>query len=301
MIRQAQTVVDFVVGDAQAERSVPPTGFTARLSLFSAAAMAFLAVFAIALSLAAGKLAERWSSELARSSTLRITAPADQREEQAQAAMRILETTPGIARAHRLTAEEQQALLTPWFGEGFPVEQLPVPDLIEIIETDAGYDATGLRARLQAEVPGAFLDNHTQWREPLVRSAKGLRRLGWVSIAVIALATGAMVTLAAQSALAANKQVIEVLRLVGAEDAYIANAFVRRFTLRALGGAFIGMLLGAIAIILLPDADVTDGFLSGLGFHGWDWLWLISLPIFIGIVAYIATRHAARKTLEGLT
>ena len=34
---------------AGADRVVPPTGFTAQLTLFSAAAMAFLAVFALAL------------------------------------------------------------------------------------------------------------------------------------------------------------------------------------------------------------------------------------------------------------
>ena len=43
--------------DAGADRVVPPAGFTVRLTLFTAAAMAFLAVFALALSLAAGRLA----------------------------------------------------------------------------------------------------------------------------------------------------------------------------------------------------------------------------------------------------
>ena len=36
--------------DRQADRIVPPTGYTVRLTLFTAAAMAFLAVFALALS-----------------------------------------------------------------------------------------------------------------------------------------------------------------------------------------------------------------------------------------------------------
>ena len=49
-----------------------------------------------------------------------------------------------------------------------------------------------------------------------------------------------MITLAANAALATNAQVIRVLRLIGARDTYIARAFVRRFTLRALSGAAIG-------------------------------------------------------------
>ena len=42
------------------DRIVPPTGFTAHLTLFSAGAMAFLAVFALALALATGRLADRF-------------------------------------------------------------------------------------------------------------------------------------------------------------------------------------------------------------------------------------------------
>ena len=71
-----------LVGDAQADRAVPPTGFTARLTVFTAGAMAFLAVFAIALSLATGRLADRWAAELARTATLRISAPGDQADAQ---------------------------------------------------------------------------------------------------------------------------------------------------------------------------------------------------------------------------
>ena len=65
----------FLLGDGQADRVVPPTGFTVRLTLFTSAAMGFLAVFALALSLATGRLADRWSEALARTATVRISAP----------------------------------------------------------------------------------------------------------------------------------------------------------------------------------------------------------------------------------
>ena len=52
--------------------------------------------------------------------------------------------------------------------------------------------------------------------------------LGVVAIGLIGLTSGAMIILAARAALAANAQVITVLRLIGATDAYIEAAFVRR-------------------------------------------------------------------------
>lgn len=294
-------ILSLIVGDPQADRVVPPTGFTARLTLFAAAVMAFLAVFALALSLASGRLAARWGDELARSATLRISAPADQMEAQTAAALRVLETTPGIASARALSEKEQRALLEPWFGPDVPVDTLPIPQLIEVIEDDQGYDATGLRLRLQAEVPGAVLDDHTRWRKPLVDAASRLRGLGWVSIALIFSVMAVMITLAANAALAANAQVIAVLRLVGARDRYIAQAFVRRFTLRAIGGAAVGMVAGMIAMLLLPSAGDDGGFLTGLGLSGAGWLWPLIIPPIAGIVGFVATQTAARKTLKGLS
>jgi len=294
----ARRMLDLVMGDPLADRSVPPTGFTARLTVFTAGAMAFLAVFALALSMATGRLADRWASELARTSTLRISAPADQIDAQTAVALRLLNQTPGIAEARALDADEQRALLEPWFGPDLPVETLPIPQLIEIIEAGDGYDPAGLRARLQAEVPGAVLDDHTRWREPLVAAATRLRGLGILSVLLIAASTGAMITLAANAALSANAQVIRVMRLVGARDIYIARAFERRFTIRALLGAAAGTVAGAAAVLLLPAADTAGGFLTGLGFRGAQWLWLALIPPLAGLVAFFATRAAALRTLR---
>ena len=290
-----------LLGDAQADRVVPPSGFTAHLTLFASAAMAFLAVFALALSLAAGRLADRWADELARAATLRISASADQRPAQTRAALEILRQTPGVASVRALSDQEQAALLAPWFGADLPIEELPVPQLIEVIEGEPGYDAEGLRLRLAAEVPGAVLDDHTRWRRPLVEAATSLRRLGLVSILLIGGATAAMITLAANAALAANAQVIEVLRLVGARDRYIAQAFVRRFTLRALVGAGVGMALGMLAIALLPEASDAGGFLTGLGFVGAGWLVPLAIPLLGAVVAFLATGIAARRRLQELS
>jgi len=296
-----RSVIDFAIGDAQAEKAVPPTGFTVRLTVFSAAAMAFLVVFALALSLAAGRLADRWSDELARSATVRISAPVEQMAAQTEAALNVLRTTEGVESARALTLEEQRELLAPWFGPELPLDALPLPQMIEVIETASGFDGDGLRLRLAGEVPGVVLDNHARWRGPLVSAASSLRLLGWVSIILIAFATGAMITLAANAALAANAQVIAVMRLVGARDSYIAQAFMRRFTLRALAGAAAGTVFGALALLLLPSASEEGGFLTGLGLQGAHWLLLILIPILAAVVAFLATRLAAHNTLRSLT
>ena len=280
---------------------VPPSGPTAWLTIFTAGAMTFLCVFALALSLASGRLATRWSEALAKTATIRLSAPAEQVQIQTDAILATLAVTPGIASYRQIDDAETKKLLEPWFGPGLPVEALPIPRLIEVVEADPPYDAEGLKQRLTAEAPGAVLDDHTRWRRPLAEAASRIRLLGVLSIVLIGATMAAMITLAARAALATNAEVIRVLRLVGAKDSYIARAFVRRFTLRTLTGAAVGAAAGLVGVAALPAADAAGGFLTGLGFSGTGWLWPFALPPLAAIVAFLATRRAAFQKLRELT
>ncbi len=278
--------------DSAVGRTVPQTGSAARLTGLGAAAMAFLAVFALAFSLATGRLAARWSVALAETATLQV-APADVARVET-----ILGQTPGIADARELTSEETERLLAPWLGRDLPLDALPVPTLFDITESADGLDVEGLRLRLAAEVPGAVLDDHGRWRAPLAAAAGRLRGLGVVAGLLIAGATAAILTLAADASLSANGQVIDVLRLVGARDVTIASAFVRRFTRRAAAGALAGTLLGMAALAAIPGAAEPPGFLAGLGLSGAGWLWPLGIPPLVGLLAFVAVRRTALRTLR---
>ncbi len=293
--------LELIVGDPQADRAVPQTGTTARLTVFVAAVMAFLAVIALAVSLTTNRVASLWADELAQSATLRLPADPATADALLLSALDVLETTPGISSVRALSQDEQQALLEPWFGPDLPLDALPIPQLIEIIADRDELDVDGLRARLTAQVPGAILDDHTAWRAPLLEAASRVRLIGWTVIVLIGATVAAMITLAAQASLAANVRVISVLRLVGAKDAYIARAFVRRFTLRAAGGAVAGTIIGVAVVLLMPQGDASGGLLLGVGFEGGEWAWPLMIPVLAAIVAFFATRAAAFRRLREQT
>ena len=286
-----------VVGDKTANRVVPATGFTALLTMISAGAMAFLAVFTIAMALASGELAERWEAELDGTATVRIASPEDQIETEAAAVLAALKQTPGVTGARRLDVAEQQALLAPWFGEDVPLDKLRLPVLIEVTETSEGPDETGLKQRLAAEAPGAVYDNHGRWRAPLIEAATRLRQLGVTALALIAGVTAVTIALAASAALAANGQIIDVLRLVGAKDGWISRAFVRRFTMRAFLGALVGTVIAMVLVALIPGG-IETGVLSGLGFDGLEWFWPLLVPFAAAGLAFAATWAAAARRLR---
>lgn len=294
-------MVALFVGDLHRDRVVPASGYTSTLTSLTAAAMAFLVVFALSLSLASYRLAQDWSAALEQSATLRISAPAEQMDAQVARAIEILKATPGVSVARALTIDEQSDLLAPWLGVDVPFDQLPLPRLIEITQTPDGFDPQGLRLRLSGELPSAVLDDHVRWRRPLVQAANWLTLLGVIAIGLIGLTSGAMIILATRAALAANAQVIAVLRLIGATDAYIEAAFVRRFAFRTFAGAVVGTVIGAGVVALFPGDNSQAAILTGLRLSGAEWMWLVLIPPILSSVAFSATRYAANRVLKGLT
>ncbi|MEM9939885.1 MAG: cell division protein FtsX [Pseudomonadota bacterium] len=268
---------------------VPPTGIAMWLTVFIAGAMAVLAVFALLLTFATSRMADRWTADLSDTVTLRVPDGAT------AMALEILSQTPGVDRANPMTDAEQADLLAPWLGQRLPLDQLPIPRLIDFVPGPA-FDGDGLRLRLQAELPGAVLDDHSRWRQAAVSNAERVRLLGWLALGLIAACLAALVTLAARTALVSSVRVISVLKLVGARDGYVVRAFARRFVIRALAGASLGTVLAALLLAALPG-ESPDAPLAGLRLQGLEWLTLIGIPITTGVITFFATRHAARRAL----
>jgi cell division transport system permease protein len=280
---------------------VPRRGQSVWLIVLSAGAMAFLAVFALALAVSAAQLAQTWSAALSQTATVRLSAPPEEIDEQTAIVLEVLRTTPGIASAEQIAPEDQADLLEAWLGPDLPLDALPLPRLIEVTETPEGPDRQGLRLRLSAEAPGAVFDDHTRWRRPLAEAAGRLRAVALVSLVLIGGVTSAIIALAASAALASNGQVIRVLRLVGARDRFIARAFVRQISLRAGLGALVGTALALGALAAIPQAGGDVHLLSGFGFSGVGWALPALIPPLAMILAWLASMTTAFQVLRGVT
>lgn len=290
----------WIRGAPGAQRVIPPSPATARLVAFSGAAMTYLAVLALALAIALTGLSQSWQLELSGSATLRITAGSEGLGEITEDALFVLQTTPGIADARVVSTFEQIALLEPWFGRGLPLEDLPLPNLIEITPTASGFDADALRLRLAGEVPQAELDTHAAWRAPLAAAEQRLRWITGVGLGLVTTTLASVVSLAVTATLASHAAAIDVLRQVGAKDTWIAHAFVRRLTLQATSGAIVGCAGGLATLFSLPADSL--GTLPSLRPDGATlWATLAVLPPFVGGIAFDTSRRKALRLLKGRT
>ena len=95
-----------------------------------------------------------------------------------------------------------------------------------------------------------------------------------------------------------TRTAIRTLRLVGAEDGFIARGFARRLTLRAAAGALAGTAAAMVLVALLPRASEPGFFLVGIGLSGWQWLLPLLVPAAAGAIAWGAAWAATRRALR---
>lgn len=293
---QAGGLLGLLRGDPAADSTVPPSGATGHLTTLAAAAMALLAVLAIAAASTTGRVADRWAGALTGAATLEIPADPDAAAQAADRALMILKQTPGIDSARRIGADEARRLLTPWMGDTSLLEDRDLPLMLAVEETTE-LDRDALALRLAGEFPEAIYHRHDRWSGTVTAAAGRLRLLALSALALTFAVTAVVVTLAARASLAMNRQVIATLRLIGAQDSYIARAFVRRFTLRTLLGAVAGTVACALLLLLLPasEADAIPP-LAPQGALGW--LALMIVPLGFGLLAFAVTRAAAFRELR---
>src|SRR6185295_20038962 len=108
-------------------------------------------------------------------------------------------------------------------------------------------DFAALGKQLTEQVPGASLDDHRGFVDRMRAMARSAVVVGLAVLALVIAATMLSVMFATHGAMASNRQIIEVLHVVGAKEAFIAGEFQRHFMLLGLKGGAIG---GAAAMLL---------------------------------------------------
>jgi cell division transport system permease protein len=161
----------------------------------------------------------------------------------------------GITRVKPLTADDSAKLLEPWLGSTAALSALPIPRLIAV-EIDRGSppDIDLIKNALNQNFEGVTLDDHRRWQAE-IRSITRSAALGGIAVlALVAAATIAAIISATRSAMASNREIIEVLHFVGANERFISGEFERHFLGLGVRAGLIGAVSAAIAFLLLPFA-----------------------------------------------
>ncbi|WP_210493462.1 cell division protein FtsX [Microvirga antarctica] len=253
----------------------------------------------------------QWRSDIAREVTIQVR-PNAQRSIDAdvERAVSLARQTTGVESALPFSKQESERLLEPWLGTGLDFNDLPVPRLIVIkLAQEVRPDFTKLRQSLKDQVPGATLDDHALWVSRLSTMANTIIAVGVVLVGLVLVAAGLAVTFATRGAMAGNREVVDVLHFVGANDDFIAREFQRRFFKLGLkgsaAGAGVAMVLTTILGIVSqswrasPTGDQIEALFGSFSISWRGYGVVVLIALVVALVTGIVSRLTVRRFLNG--
>jgi cell division transport system permease protein len=290
---------------------VPTDSASSRALVAVIAVLTFLAALAAGAADIVAASSQDWRASISREATIQLR-PTRNRDIEADLARAadVARGSPGVESVRILPRSEAEDLLEPWLGRGLDLRDLPVPRLIVLkLRPGAEAESGGLGARVAAQVPGALVDNHGAWISRLATMADTVVFAAFGLVLLVLAATGAAVVFATRGAMAANREVVDVLHFVGAGDRFIAREFQGRFLRLGLRGGLLGAL-GAYLFILGSGAlssSMLDGASAlqiqalfgsfGIGWRGCALIAGIALLVAV-IAGLVSGRTVARYLSE---
>ncbi len=295
------TTSDPVLRPSRATPLLPEAGAAGTPLTVVIAVLAFMASIALAGYFMVSRAVHDWTGDLSGTITVQIKgATGADIERDATRAFEVLQATDGIAGVSRLSREDTEALLEPWLGTDNLGPEIPIPMLITAeVTPERRGDLDILRQTLASRAPGASLDDHSLWNDRLVGAARRGQAVAFVVFSMVMGASAAVIIFATRAGLAANREIVEVMHLVGATNKFIADEVQRRYLTLGLRGGGIGALLAAVILFLSAsfNREQQGLFLPNLSADPLMLFWLILVPILLCGVASITARLTVMRVL----
>jgi len=290
------------------QRDVPlDKDASARFLPWLIAFMVYLATLALAAAIAVSNVAQAWDSGLAGKLTVQVPPASDGGRDQTQridAVLDALRQTPGVYSARQLSRAEMTELLKPWLGEAADSADLPLPALIAVeVAPERAPELSSLQRRLAAAAAGTRVDDHQRTLGRLLEVARTLQLLAVLVVVLVGAAAVVTVVFVTRTGLSIHRNVIELLHLIGAHDAYVARQFQRHALRLGLTGGLVGLALAAATLWALARwvGQEAGAVVPELTLSRAQWLSLVAVPLGATLVAMLTARITVLRTLAKLS
>ncbi|MEM7290379.1 MAG: ABC transporter permease [Pseudomonadota bacterium] len=291
---------------------VPRETIAGTALVFVIGIMAFLACLTLGAVSLVNSSADKWQSDISREVTIQIR-PSDkvQMEAAMRQASRIALTYEGVTRVETLDDEATVRLLEPWLGSGLKLDELPVPRLLTVSLAEGSQpDFEGMRAQLEAEVPGSSLDDHRAWVERLTTMAWTMVFIGTAIFLLVMAATVTTVVFATRGAMAGNRDVVEVLHFVGADGKFISGQFQRHFLMLGLKGASFGAVAAIMLFLALglwssqslatPEGDQISALFGTFNLSLFGYLGMFFVLVLVAVLTALTSSWTVQSQVNNL-
>ncbi len=238
---------------------IPRESVTGRALAAVIAIMTFLACLTAGGASLVAQASQDWRSDVLREVTIQVkpVAGADVESLVVKVAS-VASKARGVKGVRAYSAAESAKLVQPWLGDGVDLDVLPIPRIL-VVDMVGGTedDLKDLRAALARSAPEASLSDRRTWAARIGTMADAVVILALALLALMIVAMSIAIGFATRAAVAANREIIEVLHFVGASDRFIAREFESNFRNIGLRGALVG---GLSAMTFFAIAAVLSGW-----------------------------------------
>src|SRR5262245_4087933 len=233
---------------------VPAGSVTGRSLTLVITIMCFLACLTAGAVYMMNQSANAWLRDIAAEVTVQVEAREHTDVDRVVADVtRFLSSQQGIASVRALGIADTAQLLEPWLGQTDALKALPVPRLIAL-ELDRGTppDLEAMRGALAQQFKGVTLDDHRRWQQQIRTITRSFALGGLAILLLVGAATTAIIVSATKSAMASNREIVEVLHFVGATDRFIAREFERHFLRLGVRAGIVGAIWAMFVFLAMP-------------------------------------------------
>ena len=214
-----------------------------------------------------------------------------------------LKTIPGLQKIEIVEKSELLKLLEPWVTTQQPLEDLKLPIFIDVtLGNDSVIDIKSLTRQLRQLAASIHVEPYDRWHSTAAIYNHTLQSLTLGCIGFIMIIMMMLVSLVTKTSLMAYRPIVDILRLMGAKNTFIARQFQTQALISCLKGGFSGSFLGLLIIYgvsFLPQL-VGMPILSKSVLKGQFLPFFIFLPFIIALVSVIVAWVTVNRLLYTL-
>lgn len=292
---------------------IPRDSVAGRALVVVIAIMTFLACLTAGAALLVAHASQAWRSDVLREATIQVKPGAgDDIESLVAKAVAVASRSAEVESARAYSKAESEKLLEPWLGAGFDLSQLPVPRIIvlRLRGQRPDDDLASFRSALASAVPQAVLDDHRIWATRLGAMADAVVVLAAALFMLMIVAMSTAIGFATRGAVAANREIVEVLHLVGASNGFIAKEFEGHFRRLGLRGAMIGGLAATASFAAgsalsfwrahSPGGDEIAAMFGSFALGPSGYLALVVVCVAVTLLTGLLSREIVMRHLQNL-
>jgi cell division transport system permease protein len=234
---------------------VPAGSVTGRSLTLVITIMCFLASLTAGAVYMMNQSASAWLRDIASEVTVQIESKEGVNLDKLVADVsKFLSDQQGVAQVRALSIADAAQLLEPWLGQTEALQALPVPRLIAVVlDRAAPPNFDTLRAALTGRfAAGVTIDDHRRWQQQIRTITRSFALGGFAILLLVGAATTAIIVSATKSAMASNRDIVEVLHFVGATDRFIAREFERHFLRLGVRAGVVGAVWATFVFLAMP-------------------------------------------------